>query len=146
MLSLPELLRRFRRVWVPPGAAFAHVAPPVDVSARLRAELQPVLLAIAEMQRRAAAMRQAAEARSAAAIAAAERSAADAVRQAEVQAPDARTAAAHRKRDVVESEVAAALKAAEAEAARIEAESAPRLPELVKSVEACVVSGSGLAS
>ncbi len=77
---------------------------------------------------------------------AAGRSAADAVRQAEGQAPDARTAAARRRWEAVESEVAEALKVAEAEAARIEAESARRLPELVKSVGACVASGGGLAS
>jgi hypothetical protein len=55
MISLPELLRRFRRVWVPPGAALSRVAPPVDVSARLRSEVQSVLQAIGDLQQRASA-------------------------------------------------------------------------------------------
>jgi Skp family chaperone for outer membrane proteins len=146
MISLPDLLRRFRRVWVPPGAALAHVAPPVDVSARLRAELQPVLDAIAVTQQRAAKIRADAASKAAALVDAAERQAAEEIRKAEAEAPAARSAAAERKWQAVEVEIAAALKAAQAEAARIEAGSRQRLPELVENVRTCVASGRCLES
>jgi len=146
MISLPDLLRRFRRVWLPPGAALARVAPPVDVSARLRAELAPVLQAIAEMQRGAATVRADAEREGAALLETATREAAEAVRKAESEAPAARAAAAEEARQAVEGEIEAASKAARTEAARIDAASRQRAPALVERVCSCVLDGRGLES
>ncbi len=146
VISLPELLRRFRRVWVPPGAALARVAPPVDVSTRLRAEVQPVLQAIEDMQQRAAAIRDAAEAKGAALIEAGHRDAAETIRRAQAETPNARTAAADAQWHAVEGEISMALNAAQTEVARIDAASRERLSELVEEVRARVLSGQGLTS
>jgi hypothetical protein len=146
MLSLPELLRRFRRVWLPPGAALARVAPPVDVSARLRAEVAPVFEAVAEIERRAAAIRAAADEEGTALVDSATREAAEAVRKAETEAPAARSAAAERKWHTVEGDIETALTAARTEAARIEDASGRRMAELVERVRACVMTGEDLGS
>lgn len=140
MISLADLLRRFRRVWVPPGAALARVAPPVDVAARLRAEARPVLEAIEEMQQRAAAIRSAAEAKGAALVDAATQEAEEKVRQARADAPAARTAAVEQQWRAVEDDVSAALQSAQTEASRIEVESRARVADLVEKVRLCVLS------
>jgi len=133
-------------VWVPPGAALARVAPPVDMAARLRAEVQPLLEAIGAMQQRAATIRDAADTKGAALIEAAKREAADGIRRAEAEAPNARTVAAEKQWHAVEGEISAALNAAQSEAARIDAESQERLSELVEKVRGCVSSGRDLVS
>jgi vacuolar-type H+-ATPase subunit H len=117
----------------------------VDVSARLRAEVRPVLEAIAEMQRRADGIRSAANAKGASLVDAAEREAADTIRKAEAEAPAARTAAADAQWHAVEGEVRSALQAAKAEASRIDAVSVQRLPDVVERVSRCVLSGQGLS-
>jgi flagellar biosynthesis/type III secretory pathway protein FliH len=141
VISLPELLRRFRRVWVPPGAALARVAPPVDVSTRLRNELQPVLQAIEEMQQRAAAISTAAQTKATDVIEAANRQAAEKMRQAQDEAPKAREAAAEQQWHAVEGEITTALKTAQTEVARIEAVSRERLPGLVDKVRTSALTG-----
>jgi hypothetical protein len=146
MISLPELLRRFRRVWLPPGAALARVAPPVDISARLRAEVAPVLQAIAELQHRAGGMRADADREAAALVDAAARQAAEAIRAADAQAPAARAAAAERTWQTVEGDIDAALQTARTEAARIDAASRQRTPALVDRVCSCVLAGGELES
>lgn len=146
MISLPELLRRFRRAWAPPGPALTRVAPPVDVAARLRTELRPVLDAIAEIQTRATAVRSEADAQAAALLDTAGRDADQKVREAEQQGPSARTAAAKQKHRAADEEITAVLAAGRTEAQRIAEQSQKQLPELIAAVRDCVLKGPQAAS
>jgi hypothetical protein len=83
VISLQDLLRRFRRAWAPPGPALARVAPPVDITARLRAEIQPLLDALADIQHDANATRRDADTQAAALLEKASREAEQVVREAE---------------------------------------------------------------
>jgi hypothetical protein len=146
VISLPDLLRRFRRTWAPPGAALERVAPPVDAAARLRDELHPVLEAIAEIQRRATAARTEGDTKAAALLDTAEREADRATRKAEAQAPSMRAAAAERKHHAVDAEVTSVLAAARGDAERIGAQCQERLPRLLDVVRTCVLNGPGASS
>jgi hypothetical protein len=116
------------------------------MTARLRAEVQPVLEAIETMQQRAAAVRGVAETKGAALIEAAKHEAAEKIRRAEAEAPNARTAAAEEQWHAVEGEISSALDTAETEVARIDAVSRERLSELVEKVRACVSRGQDVVS
>ncbi len=141
MISLPDFLRRFRRAWAPPGAALARVAPPVDVSARLRAEVQPLLDAIAEIQHRGDRLRGDADAKAAALLDAAKHDADHAVRDAEKQAPEARAAAAREAHRAVDAELSSIATAGSTEAERIGKQAKERAAELLDRVRACVLAG-----
>ncbi|MGH7617483.1 MAG: hypothetical protein ACREPM_09675 [Gemmatimonadaceae bacterium] len=143
MISLPELLNRFRRAWAPPGPPRGLVAPPADVAARLRAEVQHVLDAIAEIQRRADTELAEADAASQQQLDAAAQTAKAAVRDAEQRAPDARSKAAEEKHRAVDAEIASVLAGGQEEARRIAAQAKDRLPPLVTSVCACVQAVAG---
>lgn len=141
MISLPELLRRFRRAWAPPGPALARVAPPVDVAARLRTEIQPVLDAVGEIQDRADTMRTEAETKAGELLETASREADQRVRDAEHQAPEARAQAAEHKHHSVDAEIASVHAAGREGARRIAEQAQERLPELLEKVRACVLNG-----
>jgi len=141
VISLPELLRRFRRGWAPPGAALARVAPPVDVAARLRDEIQPLLDAIGEIQAQADATRAEADERAKALLENAQREADQQVRDAEQRAPATRAEAAERKRSSVDDEITSIVTGGADEARRIAARAEKQLPNLLASVRACVLQG-----
>lgn len=146
MISLPDLLRRLRRAWAPPGPALTRVAPPTDAAARLRAEIAPLLQAVAEIQSAADAVRKDADATAARVL---DESRADAdrtARQAEQQAPAARAAAAKKKQEAVETELTRILERGGTEAARIDAAAKERIPAMVERVTTCVLSGAGVAT
>lgn len=144
MISLPDLLRRLRRAWAPPGPALARIAPPTDVAARLKTEVQPVLDAIAELQRATAIERKKAEAEAEQVLEEATRRADAKVREADHSAPDARAAAAKRRHEAVDEEIRRVLDASETEAARIETASDERLAQLAQKVAECVLSGADI--
>jgi hypothetical protein len=143
VISLPDLLRRLRRAWAPPGPALARVAPPTDTAALLRAEIQPLLQAISELQKAAEAVRSEAARTAAqqldAAAAAADRTA----RDAENAAPASRAAGAKQKREVVEAEIAKVVADGDERVAAIQAMSKERLAGLAEEVKACVLAGAG---
>jgi len=140
VISLPDLLRRLRRAWAPPGAALSRAAPPTDATTRLRAELGPLLAAIAELQAVGQKERDRADAEAARITDAARGDADRIVREAESGAPAARADAVRRRHLEVSAEIDSALTDAGREVARIEATSASRLPELIGEVTACVLS------
>lgn len=142
MVSLQELLRRFRHAWAPPGPALARAATPVDVAARLRAELEPVLAAIAEIQQRAEALRAEGEERAGELLDRATRDAEQAVRKAEREAPLARAAAVETTHRGVEAEITSAVAQGRAEADRIATQTNERLPELLTAIRECVQKGA----
>lgn len=146
MISLPELLRRLRRAWAPPGPALARVAPPTDTTARLRAEIEPLLKAIAELQKSADSVRDNAENKAAQIVAEATAKAEQDVREAERSAPEARATAAKRRHEAVDEEIGQVMKSGEAEVARVQAVSAKRMAELADRVATCVLSGAGIVS
>lgn len=143
MLSLPELLRRFRRVWAPPGPALARVAPPVDVGAGLRREVQPLLDAIAEIQQRARAVEDEADGKARQLLDSASADAERIVREAENRAPQARSDAAGKQRHAVDAEIESAHSTSQDEAKRIEAQLGDRLPALLAKVQDCVLKAAG---
>jgi vacuolar-type H+-ATPase subunit H len=144
VISLRDFLWRLRRAWAPPGPALERVAPPTDVRARLKKEIQPVLDAIAELQRSAEQVRTGAREEASEMIEEATRLADGKVREAEISAPEARAAAAKRRHESVYEEIDRVLEASEAEAARIAERTRDRLPEMVDRVTACVLSGAGI--
>jgi vacuolar-type H+-ATPase subunit H len=144
MISLPEFLRRFRRVWAPPGPALSRIAPPTDVAARLEAEVRPLLDAIAELQRSAESVRKDADAEAAQIVDEATQRAEKNVREAESSAPGTRAAAAKRRHEAVDTEIGRVLSESEEEANRIRATAKARMAELVEQVRACVLSGAGI--
>lgn len=146
MISLRDFLQRLRRAWAPPGPALARIAPPTDVSARLKDEIRPVLSAIAELQRSAAQVRKEADGKASAMLEEADRTADGKVREAESSAPGARAAAAKGRHDAVDAEIGQVRSASEKEVARIEATARERMGELVDQVAACVLSGAGIES
>jgi hypothetical protein len=141
VISLPDLLRRLRRAWAPPGPALARVAPPVDVTARLRAEIQPVLAAVADIQRNAKAIRDDAATRTRSMLDDATHDADQEMREAEQQAPSVRATASAGKQRAVDAEIAATLAAGQKEAKRIAQQVQQRLPDLLESVRSCVLKG-----
>jgi flagellar biosynthesis/type III secretory pathway protein FliH len=141
VISLQDFLRRFRRAWAPPGPALARVAPPVDVTARLREEIEPLLAAIAEVQARAATIEAEAEKKSGEILDAASRQAEEELRNAEKQVSSARAEAAKKKQETFDQEIKASLDSARQEVERIEATSKERLPEIVTEVADCVFEG-----
>jgi flagellar biosynthesis/type III secretory pathway protein FliH len=141
LISLQEFLRRFRRAWAPPGPALTRVAPPVDVTARLREEIEPLLAAIAEMQERAAAIGAEAERESGEILDAASQQAEGELRNAEKKVASARAEAAKKEQESFDQEIRAALDAARDEVQRIEAQSKERLPQIVTEVMDCVFEG-----
>jgi vacuolar-type H+-ATPase subunit H len=146
MISLPELLRRFRRAWVPPGPAYRRVAPPVDVTARLREELQPVLDAIAAIQARAGQIGAEAKQGAKDLLDAASRDADRKLRDAESRAPATRAAAAERARHAVDAELESVDAASRDETQRIDARVKQHLPELLDEIRGCVLKGSGVSA
>jgi vacuolar-type H+-ATPase subunit H len=141
VISLPDLLRRFRRTWAPPGPAQARVAPPVDITARLRAEIQPLLDALTDVQREAKIIRRDAENSATASLDKASQEAVEQVREAERQAPSVRSAAAEQQGRAVDADISSTLAAGRREAERIEQQARQRLPELLESVRTCVLKG-----
>jgi len=146
VISLPDLLRRLRRAWAPPGPALLRVALPTDTQARLRAEVAPLLQAIAALQSEASRVRADADAAAARLLDAAHVDAERTARDAEQQAPTARAEAAKKKQDAAEADIARTLDAGRSEAARIDAAAKERLPALVERVMACVLSGAEVGS
>jgi vacuolar-type H+-ATPase subunit H len=140
MVSLPELLRRLRRAWAPPGAALSRIAPPTDVAARLRAELKPLLDAVTVLQASERSSLEGANAEAGRIVEAARGEAERMVRDAENVAPTTRSEAVRRRHRALDSEIQATLEDAEREAARIEEVSRERLPALVEEVKSCVLS------
>jgi vacuolar-type H+-ATPase subunit H len=141
MISLQELLRRFRRAWAPPGPALTRVAPPVDVTARLREEIGPLLARIAECQERAGAIEKEAEEKAKEALEAASREATGKIQDAEKRASSVRAEAAAKEQEAVSREIQSALDSARKEVQRIEALSQERLPQLVEQIVDCVSKG-----
>jgi vacuolar-type H+-ATPase subunit H len=124
----------------------ARVAPPVDITARLRAEIQPLLDAVADIQRDAKAIRHEAETKAATLLDTASREADQKVRDAERQAPSARAAAAEQKQHAVDTAIESTLTAGRREAERIAGQAQQRLPDLIESVRACVLKGPETAA
>lgn len=143
-VSLPELLRRLRRAWAPPGAALSRIAPPTDATARLRSELQPLLEAVADLQASERSSREDASGEAERIVDAARREADRIVREAENGAPVTRSEALRRRHRALDEEIDAALRDAEREAARIEQSSRTRLPDLIEQVTSCVLSYPGI--
>lgn len=141
MISLQDLLSRFRRALVPPGPALARAAPPVDVAARLRAEVAPVLEAIAELQERATQLKKEGDERAAQLIDAATSEAERNIRSAERKAPEARAAAVEDTHRGVEGEIATIDSEGNAETKRIAAQTDERLPDLVATIRDCLEKG-----
>lgn len=141
MISLQELLRRFRRAWAPPGPALTRVAPPVDVTARLRKEIGPLLATIAECQERAGAIEKEVEQKATELLEEASLEANRRIQDAEKQAASVRGEAAAKKQEAVSRELQSALDSAREEVQRIEARSKERLPQLVEQIVDCVLKG-----
>jgi hypothetical protein len=130
--SLSDYLRRFRPVATPGAAAPAGV--PSDVVAALQAELAPVFEALGDAQREAARIRDEARARSHEIARAALVEAASIEASGRRDAARARSEASSERAQLAEAERRQLLAAGEAEAARIDARVAQRMPGMVDRV------------
>lgn len=146
VVSLPELLRRLRRAWAPPGAALSRIAPPTDVAARLRSELKPLLEAVADLQASERSSRDGAKSEAERIVEAARREADRILREAEHDAPSARSEAVRRRHRALDAEIDKTLEDAEHEVGRIAESSRERLPDLVEEIKSCVLSYPGAGS
>ena len=131
-----DVLARFRPAGAPGSAAAAGV--PADRLAELDVELGPVLDRLASAQRRAAAVRSAADAEATRRRRDGEARAAAVVKAAREQAAAERLALAGRARADGDTAVAEAVTAAQAEASAMADRVARRLPGLLDRVRAAV--------
>jgi vacuolar-type H+-ATPase subunit H len=143
LISLPEFLRRIRRAWAPPGAALRRIAPPTDATARLKAEVRPLLEALADLERSTEAIRATAGEEADRLVKEASRAADEKAREAERAAPRARAAAARRRHAEVDEEIDRVSSEGDQEATRIRAMAERRMAELAEQVKTCVLSGAG---
>lgn len=131
------LLRRFRRASAPPGRP-AHALGVPAGAGDLADELQPLLMALDEVERDGASIRERAAADADAHASHAIEDAERLLREASARAEAERARAAQDHRSRANERTAEILRDAEAEAARVTAQRDARVDELVTEVLACV--------